>query len=477
VTTSAREGPPPAPPNPLEALALRLVEEMAAAWHRGERPPAEHFLARHPELSTSPQAAVQLIYEEICLRQEAGQEHASVDVAGRFPQWREELALLLDCHRLLQRPDFTGPVFPEAGEALAGVRLVREIGRGAKGRVFLATQPDLADRPLVLKVTPCDGQEHLALARLQHTNIVPLYWAHDFADRHLRALCMPYLGGATLAQVLAALRPRPPADRAGADLLRELDRLQGKAPVALPTRGPARDFFAQASYVGAVCAVGRCLAEALQYAHERGLVHLDLKPSNVLLAADGQPMLLDFHLARAPLRCGQPVPEWFGGTPEYMAPEQLRTLESVRQRRPVPADVDARADVYALGLLLYEALGGALPAQGEPPPLHRRNPDVGVGLSDLIGKCLAPDPAARYPSAGAVAADLRRHMDDLPLQGVANRSPGERWRKWRRRRPYALLVGVLLALVGSTSSTQSGIATTIGSACMHRSGMTCGRPP
>jgi tetratricopeptide (TPR) repeat protein len=347
-------------------------------------------------------------------------------------------------------------VFPEAGETLAGLRLLREIGRGAKGRVFLATQPELADRPLVLKVTPCDGQEHLSLARLQHTNIVPLYWARDFADRNLRALCMPYLGGVTLGQILAALRARPPADRTGADLLRELDRLQGAAPVALPTRGPARDFFARVSYVDAVCAVGRCLAEALQYAHERGLVHLDVKASNVLLAADGQPMLLDFHLARAPLRRGQPVPEWFGGTPEYMSPEQLRALEAVRQRRPVPADIDARSDVYALGLLLYEALGGAPPAQGPAVALSRLNPDVGAGLSDLVGRCLAADPSARYPSAGAVAADLRRHQENRPLQGVANR-PVECWRKWRRRRPHALLVGLLLALVGAVVLGSAGL--------------------
>src|SRR5205085_11221792 len=123
--------------------------------------------------------------------------------------------------------------------------------------------------------------------------------------------------------------------------------------------GPARDFFSRAGYVESVCVVGACLGDALQYAHERGLVDLDVKPSNVLLAADAQPMLLDFHLARAPLRRGEPVPEWFGGTPDYMSPEQVRTLEAVRQRRPVPADVDARSDVYSLGLLLYEALGGA----------------------------------------------------------------------------------------------------------------------
>jgi tetratricopeptide (TPR) repeat protein len=450
VTTPCREhSGPPLPPRALEELAARLVEEMTTAWHQGRQPRAEEFLARHPDLFTAPAAAVQLIYEEICLREEAGQEQAAQEVAARFPQWRAELELLLDCHRLLQQPALARPAFPEAGATLGDLRLVRELGRGAKGRVFLAVQPSLAGRPVVVKVTPCDGGEHLALARLQHTFIVPLFGAPDFPERRVRALCMPYLGGATLAQLLAALRERPPAEWSGAALLRELDRAESAAPVQLPSRSPAREFFRGASHVEAVGIIGECLAEALQYAHERGLLHLDVKPSNVLLAADGTPMLLDFHLARPPLRCGEPVPDWFGGTPDYMSPEQRLALEAVRQRRPLPQDVGPRSDVYALGLVLYEALGGTLPAGEAPPaPLHRCNPEVSVGLSYLVRRCLAPAPADRYPSAGDVAADLRRHREGRPLRGV--REPwDERWRKWRRRKPHALRVGLLVTLAAA----------------------------
>jgi tetratricopeptide (TPR) repeat protein len=447
VSPSSQES--PASPAGLEALVPRLAEELSAAWRQGRRVCAEEFLTRHPELLASPQAAAQLIYEEICQREEAGEEHAAAEVVARFPQWREELALLLDAHRLLQRPELAGPVFPEVGQTLGNVRLIRELGRGAKGRVFLAVQPSLANRYLVVKVTPCDGQEHLTLAGLLHTFIVPLYTRRDFPERHLRALSMPYLGGATLGQVLAGLRDRPLTRRTGADLVRALDRLQQPNPVpSLPKRSPFRDFFTQSGYVEAVCGLAECIGDGLQYAHERDLLHLDVKPSNVLLAADGQPMLLDFHLARPPLRRGQPVPEWFGGTPDYMSPEQLEVLEAVRQRRPVPCDVGPRSDVYALGLLLYEALGGAVPVRGAVPgPLHECNPHVSRGLSDLVHRCLAASPADRYPSAGAVVADLRRHREYRPLRGVRDSWP-ERWRKWRRRSPHALLRNLLLVLAG-----------------------------
>src|SRR5687768_10842491 len=126
---------------------------------------------------------------------------------------------------------------------------------------------------------------------------------------------------------------------------------------------------AHVSYVQAMCWVTACLADALQFAHERGLVHLDLKPSNVLLAADGQPMLLDFHLAREPVKPGGPLPESFGGTPPYMPDEQQAALVSMRDGRPPDVAVDGRADVYALGAMLYEALGGQLQAAADLPPL------------------------------------------------------------------------------------------------------------
>src|SRR5262245_59343619 len=321
-----------------------LAAEMAAAWRRGECLPAEYYLDRHPRLFHPPEAAVRLIYEEVCLRQERGETVSAEELSRRFPRWAGELAVMLDCHRLV-RARLAPRQFPAAGESLGDFLLTAELGRGRQGRVFLATQPALADRPVVLKVTPRRDREFLCLARLQHTHIIPLYGVHDLPTRNLRALCQPYLGGATLARLLEWLRPVPAAHRTGRSLVDALDRAGEGTPIQLPHRGGPREALARASYAETIAWVGACLADGLHYAHERGLVHLDLKPGNVLLAADGQPLLLDFHLALHPLAAGQAAPEGFGGTPEYMSPEQGRACDSARQGRPVPDAVDGRSDL------------------------------------------------------------------------------------------------------------------------------------
>jgi serine/threonine protein kinase/Flp pilus assembly protein TadD len=439
-------------------LVDRLVEDMAAAWRRGERRPAERWLADHPELIEHPEEAVRVVYEEVCLRQELGGEVATEELRRRFPRWAAELAVLLDCHRLMG-VRLPPPAFPAVGESLGDFRLVAELGRGAQGRVFLATQSALADRPVVLKVSPRGAREHLSLARLQHTHIIPLHAMYEFPERGLRALCLPYLGGTTLARLLDLMAGQPLARRSGRSLVEALDAAQAEAPVRLPARGAYRQFFTEASYVEAVCRIGVCLADGLHYAHERGLVHLDLKPSNVLLAADAQPLLLDFHLAVAPLRTGQAPPEWFGGTPGFMSPEQEAACAAARRGGTVAEAVDGRSDIYALGRLLYVALAGSAADTNPLAESRRLNPQVSRGLSDIVHKCLARRPDDRYPDAAALAADLRRHLADLPLRGVRNRSLRERWRKWRRRRAGAVLwLGLLLALIGSAAVLAAGAA-------------------
>ena len=244
------------------------------------------------------------------------------------------------------------------GEVLGGFRLLAELGRGASGRIFLASQPSLADRPMVLKVTACGQEEHLSLARLQHMNIVPLYSEQVQRAAVCGSFACPTWGVRPWPGSSRRFRGfRPPGARA-CDLVEALDQIQRALPVVLPAQGPFRRYLARAPYVQAVCWIGACLADGLQYAHDRGLVHMDIKPSNVLLAGDGQPMLLDFHLARGPLDADAPAPRSLGGTPEYASPEQRSAMDSIRGGRSLPTTVDGRSDIYSLGVLLYEALAG-----------------------------------------------------------------------------------------------------------------------
>jgi serine/threonine protein kinase/Tfp pilus assembly protein PilF len=436
--------------SPDDALVQSLAEELISRWQEGDTVPAEELLNRHPELWHRAEQALQLVYEEICLRKQVDANDLAGDVLRRFPQWRKQLEVMLECHRLLERTT-SSPRFPEAGETFAGYRLLRELGRGGAGRVFLASQPALAHRPVVVKLICRHGKEHLLLARLQHTHIVPLYSVQDDSGSNLRILCMPYFGGTTLDHVLSALAGFPPGERTNAQLRAVL------STSGVEATGPARQIFDRLNYVQAICWIGVYLAEALQYAHESGLVHLDLKPSNVLIAADGQPMLLDFHLARAPLKAGGQAADGLGGTLAYMPKEQRLALAAVAQGAPVPMPVDGRADIFALGAVLYEALGGHLPFEpGVSQPLHLQNRQVTPGLSDILEKCLATDACRRYVQAADLALDLRRHLSDQPLVGVRNRKWAERWRKWQRRRRHVVRTWLRLGILGFCLTVVSG---------------------
>jgi len=456
----------------IERLTGDVQREMLAAWQAGSTILAEQWLDRHPEVNSKPEIAVLVIYEELCLREERGEEVDSAELYRRFPQFRDALSVVLSCHRLMHADPV---VFPAAGEEFGEFRLLHELGRGGAGRVFLATQPLLSDRALVVKLTPRTGDEHLSLARLQHTHIVPLFLVQEFPERNLRALCMPFLGGASWSWILQSLDACPIKERSGQRIVQALRNAQSEHGLAAQFSGPAIGFLAQASYEQAVCWIGSCLAEGLHHAHERGLLHLDIKPSNVLLAGDGQPMLLDFHLAHevGPALRGQL--ERVGGTAGYMSPEQQRSIQALRADRSIPialntplaevgstsgekqdalpgnfrpddpgagrVHLDPRSDIYSLGVLLYESLTGRTPPADEKESrgvLHVASPLVGRGLEDLLHKCLARDRESRYADAGELATDLRRHLANLPLRGVANRGFKDRWQKWRRRKPHAL---------------------------------------
>jgi len=434
----------------------REVEAMIAAWERGAQVTAQDVLERFAEVDD--EAAIRLIYEETCLRREAGQQLATAEVVARFPLWGAELETLFECDRLIRSPRAIA-LYPEVGEMLGPFLLLAELGSGNSGRTFLASDPALAHRPVVVKVIPDDQDEHLALARLRHTHIVPLFSEHKFPARGLRGLCMPFLGGTSLARILDDLAEVTFEQRTGELIVKVIDRHTGTTPGSLRGDGPFRRSLERASYVEAMTWITACLADALHYSHALGLIHMDIKPANVLITMDGQPMLLDFHLARGPILAGEPRAGRLGGTPGWMSPEQEQAMAAIVAGRPVPLAVDGRSDIFALGLLLGEAIGVLNSARNALS--RQRRPGVSLGLRQILKKCLAPKAAERYDDPAALAEDLRRELNDLPLRGVRNRSARERFAKWRRRHPGGLAWGLMVLLISLASGAALATATIV----------------
>jgi serine/threonine protein kinase/Flp pilus assembly protein TadD len=430
---------------PRSAWVLDCLVELSNARQRGETDALEVLIAHHPEWDD--ERVIRVIYEDICDRRERGESGASGEVIARFPRYRAELSVLLEFDRAV-RATARRADFPSPGECLGAFTLVKELGRGASARIYLATEAGLANRHVVLKVQPIDQDEHLALARLQNTHVIPLFSEQAFPERGLRALCMPYLGGACLDRIFEHLAVIPAQEREGRHLLDAIDQLESVGSCDVEVESPCRLYLKSESWTRAICWVAACLADALHAAHSRGLVHMDLKPSNILIAGDGLPLLLDFHLARRPLRAGEIVEDRLGGTPGWMSPEQGAAYEAVRRGRPSPCAVDGRCDIHALGMLLATALDGREHSGHASDRLvawKSSNPEVSPGLAEIVRHCLAIDVNARYASAALLADDLRRHLDDLPLKNVPNRSLRERWSKWRRRRPGSLSRMILVS--------------------------------
>ncbi|QEH33598.1 Serine/threonine-protein kinase PknK [Aquisphaera giovannonii] len=461
-----------------------LRADLSLRWEAGDRAGAAWYLERFKDLGED--SVVALLYEEFCLREEDGERPDPASYLARYPALAEPLRRVLDIHELigsatatnsiLGAPSMAGPggrsatdepPYPEAGQTIAGFYLVEELGRGSFARVFLARERELADRPVALKVARRGSREPQALARLQHTHIVPVHSVREDRATGLHLLCMPFFGRVTLSRLLQEVRGAPsPSGRA---IVEALDRLSG-GDDAPPThaRSACRDALASRTYAQAIAWWGARLAEALDHAHDRGILHRDVKPSNVLVNDDGMPMLLDFNLARdgRPGDGGHGAEVAFGGTLDYMAPEHLEALADEASE-----GVDSRSDIFSLGVLLYEAVAGVKPYA--PPrknlPIYDsllraasdrrkecpvRFPEglpspVPASLAAVIRRCLEPEPADRYRGAGELAADLRAVADDLPLPHA--REPflsrlGGRLR--RHRRVIFVAAGVALAFGG-----------------------------
>jgi serine/threonine protein kinase len=323
---------------------------------------------------------------------------------------------------LAQPPAICGPVPREAWPVIPQYEILEEVGRGGMGIVLKARQTALGRIVAVKAILPHGPireeqrrrflREAKAMALLQHPNIVQI---HEIGQRDEHPyLVMEYVEGQSLAASLAE-KPLPP--RKAAEL------------VAL-------------------------LARAVHAAHEQGVVHRDLKPNNILLAADGTPKICDFGLARHfEDTADHTQTNQVMGTPSYMAPEQV--LGASRPQGPA-------VDIYALGAVLYECLTGRpafladnpldtmqLVVKQQPVPPRQWQPKTPRDLETICLKCLAKEPRRRYASALELAEDLQRYLDGGPIRARPV-GPAERSWRWCRAHPSGaalILVAALAAVV------------------------------
>jgi tetratricopeptide (TPR) repeat protein len=298
-------------------------------------------------------------------------------------------------------------------------RLLNELGRGGMGIVYRAWDESLRRLVAVKVLRPEQTHETDRLrlvrearitAQFRHDNAVMVH-AVAYPDDGLPYLVMEYVLGPTLAQLIDS--PERPEPRVIATLMAEV-------------------------------------ADALDAAHAVGLIHRDVKPSNILIEKEsGRAKITDFGLARTETGPSSLSREGFlAGTPTYMSPEQARG----------DAVVDARTDVYGLGATFYQALTGVTPYRGaphlvlrqvieeDPPPPRGLNDRVPRDLETICLKAMAKEPARRYPSAAALATDLRHWLKGEPIQARPV-GPPERAYRWARRNPRVAGLAAALVLV------------------------------
>ncbi len=441
-----------------EAAAIR--EE----WERGAQPDALAALARQPELRTDKLAVMDLAFGEYCIRFDAGDAPEPEAFCDRFPTYRMSIRRLIAGHELLENNlsaiSEAVPVrWPAPGERLDDFTLLRELGRGAFARVYLALEESTGGRPVALKLSPGGAAEARTLGRLAHPNVVPILSARFKEEISQTAVCMPFLGAATLIDVLD--RAYPTADSAPplqATVIGEAIRAAAHPGDPAPSAAAASGKFQEGCYVEGIARVAAQIADALAFLHKEGVCHRDLKPSNVLLSMDGRALLLDFNLS-ADARADVPR---LGGTLPYMAPEQLRALVNKSDE----AGMDERADLFSLGVVVYELLTGKNPF-GRPPsalsptaaaavllrrqeqgclPLRSRHPLVDRRLARLVEGCLAFDRGQRPVSAALLATEFHHY---LRLPARLSRAVA------RRPIATAALSAILLLAVGGAAAAMA----------------------
>jgi eukaryotic-like serine/threonine-protein kinase len=444
-----------------------LAAEIRARWQRGETVDTAGAIEDFPELKGNKSIVLDLAYEEYCLRTESGNPPDPDGFCERFPSFQVSLRRLVDAHRFVyENSDLLDAgrsvEWPQPGQRFRDFRLVRELGRGAFARVYLAKEETLGDRLVAVKVSLRGGGEAQTLGRIRHPNIVSVHSVRDDERSGLTLVCMPYLGSATLCDLMDRVMGVELPKR-GTAIIEAITA--GREECESPS-GTADPLLTKRSYTDAVIHLGAQLADALACIHEIGICHRDLKPSNVLMSPEGRPMLLDFNLSFDERTGDSRV----GGTLPYMSPEQLEAIDP--ESEAAPHLIDARSDIFSLGIMLYELLSGTHPygplplrlstndvrrcllgrQQSRPRPLRELNPRVDSELAQLIERCLAHDPKDRPQEAKELAMAFGRML-----------SPVGRVRRWGRLHPAIaaasfLAVTTIAGVAASAAANREGQA-------------------
>jgi serine/threonine protein kinase/Tfp pilus assembly protein PilF len=353
---------------------------------------------------------------------------------------------------------------------IEGYHITGVLGQGGMGIVYRAVQAKLS-RSVALKVLPAMvgsanpnavhrfRREATAAARLHHTNIIPIYDFGESEDAYYYA--MELVTGEPLNRVIASFARKGLANPTVgqlAELLSGLTLSGTSQPGSDPSQAADRSVEAPASssgtrdrvYFRQVARWIRDAADALHYAHGQGIIHRDIKPGNLILSTDGRIMLADFGLAKGAEDQSVTKTGALLGTLRYLSPEQAMARRM---------KVDHRTDIYSLGATMYELLcfRPAFPGNDEkqilsalmtkdPPTPRKINTHVPQEMGTICMKCLEKSPDARYDTARALADDLRRYIDDLPI--VAKRpSLARRTVKFVRRRKAPVIAGTAAILM------------------------------
>jgi serine/threonine protein kinase/Flp pilus assembly protein TadD len=421
--------------------------------------------------SDSADAAFADLVAELTDCLQAGQPLEIERHIAAHPEWAERLRNVLPALEVMADANASGGDEPPAGErgpgTLGDFRIVREVGRGGMGVVYEAEQISL-DRRVALKVLPFAStmdSRHLqrfqnearAAAGLHHTNIVPVHFVGS--ERGVHYYAMQFIEGRNLADVIADLRTQAGGKPTDSKNVTTVDAAEGApttpaAPSAVNTR-PIAGLSTEGStksreYFRAVARLGIQAAEALDHAHQLGIVHRDVKPANLLVDDGGRLWVADFGLAQIQSDTRLTMTGDLVGTLRYMSPEQALAKRVV---------VDHRTDIYSLGTTLYELLTLEPAFNGrdhqellrqiafeEPRRPRRLNRAIPQELETIVLKAMERNPADRYATAENMADDLRNFLEDRAIRA---RRPSllNRFRRWRRQHKSLMIVLTFLSLI------------------------------